>query len=167
LDFRKTIVRSSSNGIDTAGISAYTGIAALRQFTLYVFMAIFQRERQNNSSEKQTIIGATVKVDGNFVGAGDVFVEGHVAGTLKTSKDLHVGPGATIKADVEAANITVAGEIRGHVKCGGKIDLAPSGKIFGNVDTQTIAVAHGAVLHGKVSMAGHEPAATAKGDRQA
>lgn len=130
-------------------------------------MAIFQREGQGSQGEKQTIIGVSVKVDGNFVGSGDVIVEGHVAGTLKTSKDLQVGPGATIKADVEAANITVAGEIRGHVKCAGKIELLPSGKIFGNVDTQTIAVAHGAILHGKVTMAGHEPASNGKSERSA
>lgn len=122
-------------------------------------MAMFSRgESGGDSREIETVIGSTVKVDGNFVGAGDVVVEGHVAGTLKTSKNLRVGAGAVIKADVEAANIWVAGEIRGHVKCGGKVELASSGKIFGNVDTTSIVVAHGAVLHGKVTMTGHEAA---------
>ncbi len=120
-------------------------------------MAIFQHQSgSENNKDVETIIGATVKVDGNFVGSGDVIVEGQVAGTLKTSKSLRVGETAKVKADVEAASIWVAGEIRGQVKCTGKIELAPTGKIFGNVDTQTIVVAHGAVLHGKLSMAGHE-----------
>lgn len=119
-------------------------------------MAIFQRDGESDGKEVETIIGATVKVDGNFAGSGDVVVDGHVAGTLKTSKNLRVGESAVIKADIEAANIWVAGEIRGHVKCAGKIELAPTAKIFGNVDTQAIAVAHGAILHGKVSMSGHE-----------
>jgi cytoskeletal protein CcmA (bactofilin family) len=124
-------------------------------------MAIFQRE-QGDSKDLETVIGASVKVDGNFVGAGDVIVDGQVSGTLKTSKNLRVGETAKIKADVEAANILVAGEIRGHVKCAGKIELTPSGKIIGNVDTQTIVIAHGAVLHGKVTMAGHETPAEGK-----
>lgn len=119
---------------------------------------MFQRDHSGDNRDIETVIGATVKVDGNFVGAGDVAVEGHVAGTLKTSKNLRVGEQAVIKADVEAANISVAGEIRGHVTCKGRIEVLASGKIFGNVDTQTIAVAHGAVLHGKVSMSGHEVA---------
>ena len=80
-----------------------------------------------------------------------------MSGTLKTSKNLQVSPGAVIKADIEASNMTVAGEIRGHIKCTGKIELAASGRIFGNVDTKTIAVEHGAILHGKVTMAGQEP----------
>ncbi len=124
-------------------------------------MAIFQRE-QGDSKDLETVIGASVKVDGNFVGSGDVVVDGQVSGTLKTSKNLRVGETAKIKADVEAANILVAGEIRGHVKCAGKIELAASGKIIGNVDTQTIVIAHGAVLHGKVTMAGHETVAEGK-----
>jgi cytoskeletal protein CcmA (bactofilin family) len=121
-------------------------------------MAMFQREHTDGGRDVETVIGSTVKVDGNFVGSGDVIVQGHVSGTLKTSKNLQIGPGAIVKADVEAANLLVAGEIRGHVKCSGKIELAASGKIFGNVDTQSIAVAHGAVLHGKVTMSGQESA---------
>ena len=132
--------------------------------TIYInyiyFMAMFQRDGNNESKDVETVIGSSVKVEGNFVGAGDVVVEGHVAGSIKTSKDLRVGEQAVIKADVEAANITVAGEIRGHVSCSGRIEVLATGKIFGNVDTQTIAVAHGAVLHGKVSMAGHEATET-------
>lgn len=127
-----------------------------------VRMAMFQREQHPEAKEVETIIGASVKVDGNFVGSGDVVVEGQVTGSLKTSKNLRVGSAAKIKADIEAVNIFVGGEIRGHVKCSGKIELAPSAKIFGNVETQTIVVAHGAVLHGKLTMAGHDPAPDAK-----
>lgn len=123
---------------------------------------MFQREGGVDVKDIETMIGSSVKVEGNFVGAGDVVVEGQVAGTLKTSKNLRVGEQAVIKADVEAANIVIAGEIRGHINCSGRIEVLATGKIFGNVDTQTIAVAHGAVLHGKVSMAGHESAPEAK-----
>ena len=126
---------------------------------------MFQRESGVDVKDVETIIGSTVKVDGNFVGAGDVVIEGHLSGTLKTSKNLRVGETAVVKADVEAAGIVVAGEIRGHVACSGRIELLATGKIFGNVDTQTIAVAHGAVLHGKVSMAGHESAEPKPGNK--
>lgn len=128
-------------------------------------MAIFQREGDGSMKDVDTIIGPTVKVEGNFVGSGDIVVDGHVAGTLKTSKNLRVGESAVVKADVEAANILVAGEIRGHVKCGGKIELLPSAKVIGNVDTQTIAIAHGAVMHGKVTMAGHEAGPEPKAEK--
>lgn len=123
---------------------------------------MFQREGGADVKDVETIIGSTVKVEGNFVGSGDVIVEGHVAGTMKTSKNLRIGEHAVVKADVDAANIVVAGEVRGHVSCGGRVEVLSTGKVFGNVDTQTIAVAHGAVIHGKISMVGHEAAAEVK-----
>ena len=125
-------------------------------------MAMFQRDGGSDLKDVETVIGSTVKVEGNFAGSGDVIVEGHVAGTLKTSKNLRVGEQAVIKADIEAANIVIAGEVRGHVTCSGRVEVLTTGKVFGNVDTQTIAVAHGAVLHGKVSMSGHESVADTK-----
>lgn len=124
-------------------------------------MAMFSHDGADEKGV-ETVIGPSVKVEGTFVSSGDVVVEGHVAGSLKTSKHLHIGEQAVVKADVEAGSMIVAGEIRGHVTCAGKIELTPTGKIIGNVDTQTIAVAHGAVLHGKVAMAGNEPSAPAK-----
>ncbi len=125
-------------------------------------MAMFQREGGVDVKDVETVIGASVKVEGNFSGTGDIVIEGHVAGTLKTSKNLRIGESAVIKADVDAANIIVAGEIRGHVNCSGRVEILATGKIFGNVDTQSIAVAHGAIIHGKVSMAGHEITPEAK-----
>jgi len=123
-------------------------------------MAMFHHDEENQTNKDlESIIGASVKVEGTFVGAGDIVVEGHVAGTLKTSKNIRIGTQAVVKADVEAANLSVGGEIRGQIKCSGQVELLPTAKIFGNVDTKTIAVAHGAVLHGKVTMAGHEPMA--------
>lgn len=123
---------------------------------------MFKHNEEMSSKGTETVIGPTVKVDGNFVGAGDVIVAGHVSGTMKTSKNLRVSEGAVIKADVEAANVWVGGEIRGHIKCAGKVELSPTAKVFGNVETQLIAVSHGAVLHGKVTMSGHDNAPEVK-----
>ncbi len=112
--------------------------------------------------EAETIIGASVKVEGHFVGSGNVIIDGHVIGTLKTNKDVQVRQGAVVKADIEGANVFVAGEVRGHITCTGKLEVTATGKIVGNVDTQTVAIAHGAVLHGKLTMANHEATASEK-----
>lgn len=125
-------------------------------------MAMFSHDNHDHQKEVETLIGPSVKVEGTFVGSGDVTVEGQVAGSLKTNKHVRVGERAVVKADVEAGSMVVAGEIRGHVTCAGKIELLASAKIIGNVDTQSIAVAHGAVLHGKVTMGSHDAAPAGK-----
>ncbi len=112
----------------------------------------------NKRRDTETVIGPSVRVEGNFVGAGDVVVEGQLTGTLKTDKSLRIGEAAKLKADVEAADILVAGEVRGNVRTKGKLSLAATGKIFGNVEAASLSVMEGAVLHGKCSMAtGAEP----------
>jgi cytoskeletal protein CcmA (bactofilin family) len=114
-------------------------------------MAMFQRDG-DDSRETETVIGPSVKVEGNFVGAGNVVVSGTVSGSLKTAKNLRVNAGAKIHADVEAASVSVAGEIRGNVRAKDRLELTASAKIFGNVETQNLSVESGAVLHGKVTM---------------
>ncbi len=114
-------------------------------------MAMFNRE-EGDAHAVETIIGPSVKVEGNFVGSGNVVVEGVVNGSIKTTKDLRVGEQAKIKADVDAANVIVAGEIHGNVRTGGRLELAASAKVFGNVEASVLSVAQGAVLNGKCMM---------------
>lgn len=114
-------------------------------------MAMFNRE-EDGSRAAETVIGPSVKVEGNFVGSGNVVVEGVVNGTLKTAKDLRVGDAAKIKADVEAANVVVAGEIHGNVKTSGRLEVMASGKVLGNVEAAVLVVMEGATINGKVVM---------------
>jgi cytoskeletal protein CcmA (bactofilin family) len=114
---------------------------------------MFNREEDSaTNANTETIIGPSVKVNGNFTGSGNVNVEGSVTGTLKTTKNLRVGEAARIKADISAESVYVAGEIRGNVVCKGKLELTSSARVIGNVETQTLTVAAGAVLNGKCQM---------------
>lgn len=131
-------------------------------------MAMFNREEEGGR-EVETTIGPSVKVEGNFVGSGNVVVEGVVNGSLKTSKDLRVREGAKIKADVDAANIVTAGEIHGNVKTAGRLELAPSARVLGNVEASVLVVAEGAVLNGKIVMLKQEaqPSTSLQPEKQA
>ena len=111
--------------------------------------------KSDGSTGKQgdTVIGSAVKVEGNFVGEGNVIVEGQLQGTLKTKHNVMVGVGAVVKANVEANDLHLAGELHGNVKATGKIVLAASAKLVGNVETSSLTVEEGATLNGKCTMA--------------
>lgn len=115
-------------------------------------MALFPNGDTESSREMETIIGPSVKVDGNFHGEGNVTVEGVVQGTLKTNHDLTVGGSAKIKAEVEAKNLYLSGEIRGNVKVSERTQLTSSARIFGNIETKLLSVEEGAVISGKLAM---------------
>lgn len=118
-------------------------------------MAMFNREEETNRNV-ETIIGPSVKVEGNFVGSGNVVVEGVVNGSLKTAKDLRIGVGAKVKADIEGANVSIAGEVNGNVKATGRLELTTGAKVFGNIDAVGLVIAEGAILNGKCTMVKHE-----------
>ena len=103
-------------------------------------------------TDAETVIGASVKVDGDFVSDGDVLVQGVVNGSLKTKGNLRVDQGARIKANVEAQNASVSGEILGNVSVKDSLNLGQSAKIEGDITTKILSIEPGAVLNGHCSV---------------
>ena len=115
-------------------------------------MPIFSNEQEERGKEIETIIGSSVKVEGNFKSEGNVTVNGVVEGSLNTNRDLKIGPGAKVKAEVSANNLFLRGEIRGNVIVREKAQLSSGAKIFGNLETKSLVVEEGAFLNGKCNM---------------
>ncbi|RJR30979.1 polymer-forming cytoskeletal protein [Candidatus Parcubacteria bacterium] len=108
---------------------------------------MFKETEKNDGIE--TIIGPSVRVEGDFSANGNVVVEGIVAGTIKTEKNLRIGPEAKIFASVSAANAQIAGEIQGNVRINEKLELKETAKIFGDIKTSVLIVSPGASIDGK------------------
>lgn len=110
---------------------------------------------ENNNSVREdtdTIIGSSVKVDGNFKSDGNIIVEGMVQGSIKTKSNLTIGQSAKIKAEVETNNLFLSGEIKGNVKVLEKAELKANARILGNLDTKILVVEEGAIINGKCTM---------------
>jgi cytoskeletal protein CcmA (bactofilin family) len=105
-----------------------------------------------SNKDAETIIGASVKVEGNFVCEGDMIVDGEVKGKIATNGFLQVGGRSLIKADVKAGNGKISGEVRGNVKVDGYLELTASAKIYGDIDVQSLSIEKGAVLNGRCTM---------------
>jgi cytoskeletal protein CcmA (bactofilin family) len=113
-----------------------------------------------SNERPETVIGATVAVEGTFHSEDNMLIEGSVTGTLRTTKNLTVGKGAHIKADVAAANMYISGEIRGNLTATGSIQLAASARVYGDVETNIISIETGAVLQGRCTTGKQNAVAT-------
>ena len=107
---------------------------------------------ERRGEDIETIVGPSVKVEGELNSDGNILIEGQVSGKIKTSKHLRVEEGAKISADVSADSALVAGEMRGNIKLASVLELTPTAHIYGDVTTKTLIMASGAVLHGHCTM---------------
>ncbi|MCD4760512.1 polymer-forming cytoskeletal protein [bacterium] len=100
----------------------------------------------------ETIIGPSVKVDGNFKGEGDLVVEGILIGTLQTKNNLKIGQNAIIEASVRANNAFVSGKVKGNITVKGKIEITGTAMILGDIKAQVISIESGALIQGNLNM---------------
>lgn len=107
---------------------------------------------QKAGGEVETVVGPSVKVQGDFVSQGNIVIEGQVKGSIKTDKNLRVEEGAQIDAEVTAESALLAGEVRGNIHILGTAELTPTAKLYGDIEAKTLIVAAGAILHGRVIM---------------
>jgi len=109
---------------------------------------------KDNKPEKfkdaETIIGASIKVKGNFHGQGNIVIEGQLEGSLKTEANLFVGEKAKIVANIEADDAIINGEIRGSLKIHQYLALGPNAKIIGDISYSEISIEKGAIINGQV-----------------
>lgn len=103
-----------------------------------------------------TVVGPSVNVEGDFASDGNIVVKGTVTGSVHTSRNLLVEPGAKIVANVKAGSATIAGEVRGNMKVKEYVELTATARVVGDIEAKTIAIEAGALLFGKVQMPGLE-----------
>ena len=104
------------------------------------------------SEDTETIIGSTVKVEGDFVGKGNIVVEGEVAGSLKTDGEVRVGVRAIIRANISAGSAIVAGTVHGNVLVTDRLDLTESAVVDGDITAKSISMSPGAIFNGTCTM---------------
>lgn len=107
---------------------------------------------KENFKEVETIIGPSVKVEGDFHADGNVIIEGQMIGSFKTQKSLRIGEGANVKASIEAENAWVGGQIEGNLNIKNHLELSSKARIKGDIETQILTIETGAQVNGQLKM---------------
>jgi cytoskeletal protein CcmA (bactofilin family) len=104
------------------------------------------------TTEPETIIGPSVRVEGNFRGDGNVMVEGEVKGSIKTKRDVRIGEGAKVKANIDCINAYISGEVQGNIKTKEKLELSATAQVTGDIVVKSLQINSGAKLNGTIKM---------------
>ena len=119
---------------------------------------------ENINGPAETVVGPSVKIQGDLNSEGNIKIEGQVSGKVKTSQSVFVIPGAKINADILAGNAVVGGEVQGNLKITGHLILQSTAKIIGDISCQIFRVEDGALFTGKCSMNGAATGAIVPGN---
>ena len=101
-----------------------------------------------------TLIGASVQVEGDLVFGGGLHLDGRVAGNVRAEpragSTLSVSESGSIEGSVEAHDLALRGTVRGDIVASGRVVLGPTARVEGNVHYGVIEVTLGAQISGKL-----------------
>lgn len=114
---------------------------------------MFNKNQDSAHSGKiETIIGPSVRVEGDFKGEGDLVIEGMLIGNLQTKNNLKIGQNAIVEAEIKANNAFISGKVKGNISVKGKIEITATAVILGDIKAQIISIESGALVQGKLIM---------------
>lgn len=97
----------------------------------------------------ETIIGPSVRVEGDFISQHDIIIDGEVVGNISTQNNLRIGKGAVVKAKIDAKNAYISGKVIGNVTVKDKLKITETATIKGNVTAKVLEMEQGASLVGQ------------------
>jgi cytoskeletal protein CcmA (bactofilin family) len=109
-------------------------------------------EKNYEETQAETIVGPSVKVEGELASEGNIRIDGQVNGNIQTTQNLAVGEHAVITANIKALNAVIAGKIKGDIMVEEALEITETGKLEGNIQAKIISIAPGAVFRGHCQM---------------
>jgi cytoskeletal protein CcmA (bactofilin family) len=100
----------------------------------------------------ETVVGPSVKIQGDLNSEGNIRIEGAVTGKVKTTQNVYIGDAANLTADVHAGSAVIAGIIQGNLKIAGNLTLQKTARIHGDITCAILRVEDGAQFTGKCNM---------------
>lgn len=110
-----------------------------------------KEENLGKFKNAETIIGASVKVKGNFQGQGNIIVEGILDGSLKTKSNLFIGEKSKVTANIEVNSAVINGTVMGNITAKKYLAIGNNAKITGNIKYQEISIEKGAIINGQIN----------------
>jgi cytoskeletal protein CcmA (bactofilin family) len=110
--------------------------------------------RDSKPPRIDTLIGRSVKVNGDVEFAGGLHLDGQVAGGVRADPQapasLSVSDTGSIEGPVEVTDLLLHGTVRGDIVARGRVVLGASARVEGNVYYGVIEMTLGAQITGKL-----------------
>jgi len=106
----------------------------------------------DTASERESILGPTLRFKGNLSADENLVIQGQVEGTIGPVPRVTVGATATVHATIDAAIVIVEGTVLGDIKASASVVVRETAKVTGNISAPAVSILDGAEFNGQVSM---------------
>jgi len=101
--------------------------------------------------EQKALVGASIRIKGEFSAKEDVVITGHVEGTINVEGHLVIVEGcAELQADIVARAIVVSGTLKGSLVAEERIELRNNAEVEGEMSAPRVGMAEGAIFRGRL-----------------
>lgn len=111
-----------------------------------------KRRTADNVVTYATRVGPGAQFQGEFSGAGDFSVAGHVVGQCRIEGLLYIEPTGSWQGDIQAGTVVIAGTVTGNVYATEKLVLEKGANVQARLTAKAIAICEGARYQGKIAM---------------
>ena len=113
----------------------------------------FDRYQLGGSCGGAGEIDADMRFTGTYSSPLGLSVHGLVVGSIRSGGHVRIERGASVAADIEAADVSVAGRFQGRIRCRGRLEIEPGGVVTGAVETDVFHLAEGGFFDGQLDVA--------------
>jgi len=106
----------------------------------------------DTASERESVLGPTLKFKGELSADENLVIQGHVEGTIGPVPRVTVGATATVHATIDAAIVIIEGTVVGDIKATSSVVVRETAKLSGNISAPAVSILDGAEFNGQVSM---------------
>jgi cytoskeletal protein CcmA (bactofilin family) len=105
-----------------------------------------------NLDLQATVVGPSVRVQGNLSGDEDLHVLGRVDGRIELQRTLVVSNTGIVKAEVTVKNAIVSGVVVGNIHASESVEITRDGRMVGDIYAPRVIIVDGASFRGTVDM---------------
>jgi cytoskeletal protein CcmA (bactofilin family) len=100
---------------------------------LKIFFSKKDKDKKDGDDDYNSIISAETGIEGKIYSPVPIKIDGAVTGEVISKKEVVIGRGGRVKANIRASNIVVEGDFTGNIIVSGEAKITSSGRLSGNV----------------------------------
>ena len=103
-------------------------------------------------STPRNLLGAGTTIKGDIESNGDIRIDGHLIGSLKSNGKVIIGPTGVMEGDLNCKQAEVSGAVKGNINTEELTALKATSKVEVDLNTKQLLIEVGAQFTGKCVM---------------